>query len=138
MNDGQAFLFSLRLNGQSSAIKFPVKHAHYAINCTATYGPTFGGGHDILSFKGTIHSSGNYFQSNGNYYFGHSYDMQGQNANNINNGHVQYKDIEVYQVQDSAEGNVCSNILKTLKINLWDIIIDVTSMDHRFNIYSNI
>ena len=41
-----AFLFSLK-NSDNQHYKMPVTKPEYAIYCTTTYGPTFGGGHDL-------------------------------------------------------------------------------------------
>ena len=48
--DPNAFIFSLRRNGASSNYKLMIQpdHSDYAIFGYSSYGPTFGGGHDIL------------------------------------------------------------------------------------------
>jgi hypothetical protein len=45
--DSNAFIYSLRRNGVLDFQKFSIMEKKYAIFGNATYGPTFGGGHDI-------------------------------------------------------------------------------------------
>nr|XP_022300550.1 interferon-induced protein 44-like [Crassostrea virginica]XP_022300551.1 interferon-induced protein 44-like [Crassostrea virginica]XP_022300552.1 interferon-induced protein 44-like [Crassostrea virginica] len=102
--DANAFLFRLQYNGSSNPLKFSISNASYAGNGNNTYGPTFGGGHDIYTFSGTINKSGNYFPLNGYVYnIGNSYNLNGQNSNTITNGSLQVTDLEVYSVIDGAE-----------------------------------
>jgi hypothetical protein len=45
--DSNAFIFSLRRSGNSNKERFNVTQPTYAIYSYSSYGPTFGGGHDI-------------------------------------------------------------------------------------------
>ncbi|XP_078339735.1 interferon-induced protein 44-like isoform X4 [Crassostrea virginica] len=104
INDYSAFLFRLQYNGSSSPLTFPVSQPGYAGYGNGTYGPTFGSGHDIQTFNGTIYkSAGNYFHLNGYFSLGNSYNLNGQNNSTIANGNVQVTDLEVYGVMDGAE-----------------------------------
>ncbi|XP_078309380.1 interferon-induced protein 44-like [Crassostrea virginica] len=103
INDPGAFLFRLQYNGSSNPLKFPVTNAGYAGHGNGSYGPTFGLGHDIHTFSGTINKSGNYFTLNGYTSLGNSYNLNGQNTNTITNGILQVIDLEVYGVIDGAQ-----------------------------------
>ena len=99
ITDANAFLFRLQYNGSSNPLKFPVSQAGYAGNGSSNYGPTFGAGHDIHTFSGTINKSGTYFPLNGYVKnIGNSYNLNGQNSNTITNGSLQVTDLEVYRV----------------------------------------
>ncbi|XP_078339733.1 interferon-induced protein 44-like isoform X2 [Crassostrea virginica] len=113
INDYSAFLFRLQYNGSSSPLTFPVSQPGYAGYGNGTYGPTFGSGHDIQTFNGTIYkSAGNYFHLNGYFSLGNSYNLNGQNNSTIANGNVQVTDLEVYGVMDGAEQKQQTNIDK--------------------------
>ncbi len=98
--DSNAFIFSLRRSGISNKERFNVTQPSYGIYSYFSYGPTFGGGHDIYV--------GDYSNQNGNSYsnFGHSYQL----PKNINHGSEeaisylagsytwQTTEIEVYQL----------------------------------------
>ena len=99
INDTNAFLFRLQCNGSSNPLKFPVSKAAYAGNGNSNYGPTFGSGHDIQTFSGTINKSGKYFPLNGDVgNIGTAYDLKGQNSSTITNDNLQVTDLEVYRV----------------------------------------
>ena len=88
-NDATAFLFRLQYNNGSATNKFPCKNPGEAIYAYSSYGPTFGGGHDLNAFSGTINNSGGYFALNGNMNnFSNSYNNQGISTNQINNGNM--------------------------------------------------
>lgn len=74
-------------------------NATYAGYGRSDYGPTFGGGHDIFTFSGTVSSSGGTFPLNGYLSFGNYYNLNGQNSNSITNNSLQVNDLEVYQVK---------------------------------------
>ena len=98
--DSNAFIFSLRRSGNSNKERFNVTQPSYAIYSRSSYGPTFGGGHDI-----NVRDSSN---TNENSYsnFGYSYQL----PKNITYGSTEAKsylagsynwkttEIEVYQV----------------------------------------
>ena len=99
INDLSAFLFRLQFNGASNPLKFAVSNAAKAGYGDSSYGPTFGSGHDIKTFNGTIYkSSGNYFTLNGYFSLGNSYNLNGQNNSTIGNDSLQVTDLEVYGV----------------------------------------
>ncbi|XP_062610572.1 interferon-induced protein 44-like [Saccostrea cucullata] len=106
LNDPNAFLFRLQYNGSSNPLKCAVTKTGYAGYGHNNYGPTFGGGHDIHTFSGTINSSGNYFSLNGYLHgLGNSYNLNGQNIDSITNNSLQVTDLEVYLVKDGPDPN---------------------------------
>ncbi|KAL3872714.1 hypothetical protein ACJMK2_035920 [Sinanodonta woodiana] len=105
ISDDKAFLFQLQFNGISQYNKFPVKSPQYSIYCHSSYGPTFGGGHDLYSFNGNGGNVSGFYQLNGGMNMGHSYDIKGLQASQINNGHMKVTDLEVYKVVDK-QGNL--------------------------------
>ena len=99
INDPGAFLFRLQYNGSSNPVKFAISNAASAGYGHSIYGPTFGSGHDIHTFNGTINKSGNYFPLNGYVNrIGNSYNLKNQNSNTITNDSLQVTDLEVYSV----------------------------------------
>ncbi|XP_053391215.1 interferon-induced protein 44-like [Mercenaria mercenaria] len=90
INNTTAFLYQLRLNGNDKTTKFTLKPAGYlhALYHCQSYGPTFGSGHDLPTFRNTVNSSG------------HSYDCQGISADQIINGNSNVTELEVYKVAD--------------------------------------
>jgi hypothetical protein len=59
-NDTQSFLFSV-----DKQTKYPiVKNYQYAIYCGASYGPIFGGGHDIVVYDNSNSNKSSYTDSN--------------------------------------------------------------------------
>ncbi|XP_041353064.1 interferon-induced protein 44-like [Gigantopelta aegis] len=102
--DEKAFLFRLQLKGAPEYKKYPVKVFNNASYSNATYGPTFGAGHDIYSFNGTLAKTGNYYASNGGVTLGQTYNMLGDTAATFHAENIQYTDIEVYKVID---GGLC-------------------------------
>ncbi|XP_065936839.1 interferon-induced protein 44-like [Magallana gigas] len=104
INDPNAFLFRLQFNGSSNPLKFPINQPTYAGYGDRSYGPSFGGGSDMITFTGTINSSGKYFSLNGSVNsIGSYYSLNGQNSNSITNNNFQVTDLEVYQVLDGPD-----------------------------------
>nr|XP_022300549.1 interferon-induced protein 44-like isoform X2 [Crassostrea virginica] len=104
INDPSAFLFRLQYNGSSNPLKFAVSQAVHAGYGHSNYGPTFGAGHSLHTFSGTINKSGNYFPLNGYVHsIGNSYNLNGQNSSTITNDSLQVTDLEVYSVIDGAD-----------------------------------
>ena len=99
LQDAKAFLFRLYQNGAWKPVQMTVQNASEAIYDHVSYGPTFGGGHDLYTFSNTVNTNGTYFPLNGSVNLGHSYADKGENYNSIANGHVQVKDLEVYLVE---------------------------------------
>ncbi|KAH3825465.1 hypothetical protein DPMN_127341, partial [Dreissena polymorpha] len=99
MKDANAFIFQLRYSGSDKPTKFPIKDTHTQLGLygNSTYGPTFGGGHDLQAFTGTVNSSGGYFALNGRMNV-HSFDYQGLTVDKINNGNLQVTELEVYAI----------------------------------------
>ncbi|XP_078309374.1 interferon-induced protein 44-like isoform X2 [Crassostrea virginica] len=107
INDANAFLFRLQYTGASNPLKFAVSKAASAGYGHSSYGPTFGGGHDIHTFSGTINKSGNYFPLNGYVgEIGNSYNLNGQSSSTITNDNLQVTDLEVYRVIDGDEQQI--------------------------------
>lgn len=102
INDPNAFLFRLQYNGSSNPWKCPVSGTGNAGYGHSNYGPTFGSGHDIHTFSGTIANSGSAFSLNGYLGLGNSYNLNGQNTNTITNNSLQVTDLEVYRVIDGS------------------------------------
>ncbi|XP_078340011.1 interferon-induced protein 44-like isoform X4 [Crassostrea virginica] len=104
INDPSAFLFRLQYSGSSNPLKFPVTNTANAVLGQSNYGPTFGSGHDIRTFSGTINKSGNYFPLNGTVSnIGTTYNLNGQSSSTITNDSLQVTDLEVYKVEDGPE-----------------------------------
>ncbi|XP_052220071.1 interferon-induced protein 44-like [Dreissena polymorpha] len=99
--DDKAFLFQLKFSNKETCRKFPVANYTYSTFLNEKYGPTFGGsnGYDMHLFSGIINSSGGLFQLNGSFTFGKNYTMSGiSNWNDIHNGNLKIKELEVYSV----------------------------------------
>ncbi|KAH3706375.1 interferon-induced protein 44-like [Dreissena polymorpha] len=99
--DDKAFLFQLKFSDKDKFQKFPVSNATYSIFSNASFGPMFGSNSacDMSLFSGTLNSSGGFFQLNGNFSFGTNYTMSGvSNWNEIHNGNLKIKELEVYSV----------------------------------------
>lgn len=96
----EAFLFQLHFSGKEKPMKFPLNkgQSYCATYNKTSYGPTFGGGHDLHTFSGTINLSGTSFPLNGYASFGTSYDMQDVVADDIHNGNLNVIELEVYKV----------------------------------------
>ncbi|XP_062574794.1 uncharacterized protein LOC134236603, partial [Saccostrea cucullata] len=100
VSDPKAFLFQLRYNGRRSPNQFlikPDKHTK-AIYCHSKYGPTFGGGYDVTTFKNTVSESNGIFELNLSFSLDYTYDMKNFDFNSFANGNLQVRDLEVYQV----------------------------------------
>ncbi|KAH3803143.1 hypothetical protein DPMN_156845 [Dreissena polymorpha] len=99
--DDKAFLFQLKVSNKDTFRKFPVSNSTYSIYSHSSNGPVFGGntGYDMNLFSGTIASSGGLFQLNGGFAFGINYTMSGVSSwNDIHNGNLNIKELEVYSV----------------------------------------
>ena len=101
--DTRAFLFRLQYNGLYDPVKFPSKCSASAGYGDNNYGPTFGGGHDIFTFSGTIIKSGNCFPLNGSVSsLGYSYNLNRQSISSITNNSLQVTDLEVLKVEGGS------------------------------------
>ena len=93
----QAFLFSLHSPSLVAPVKLPLVQNHQtAILCSASYGPTFGGGHD-LHVANCANSSTSSCTN-----LGHTYQLPpGQSAQTFFTGSHKFQavEVEVYQVQ---------------------------------------
>jgi hypothetical protein len=92
----ESYLFTIRNPHNLSARKFALSNPSYAIYCNSSYGPTFGGGHDIF-----VSDSSN---TNANSYsnFGHSYvNDTGINGKQVFTGEYEFtvKEIEVFTIE---------------------------------------
>ncbi|WAR13802.1 IF44L-like protein, partial [Mya arenaria] len=103
INDNTTFLYQLRFSGNEKTNKFPFQgsKASNALFGHTTYGPTFGGGHDLHAFAGKISNNSGTFALNGHMTF-HSYDSQELTTDQINNGHMDVTELEVYKVTGCA------------------------------------
>ena len=54
--DGAAFLFRLHFNGKPSTVKMARNENGNDVLDHRSYGPTFGGGHDLRTFSGTVNN----------------------------------------------------------------------------------
>ncbi|KAJ8309041.1 hypothetical protein KUTeg_013915 [Tegillarca granosa] len=100
IHDNNAFLFRLNYNGQFQPMKYQVSSPTNAIYGNASYGPTFGSGHDLYTFNGTINKSGTYYALNGGLSVGSGYNMQGHTAKEFANSSLQVTELEVYSVEE--------------------------------------
>jgi hypothetical protein len=99
-SDSNAFIFSLRRSGNSNKKRFNVRQPTYAFYSHSSYGPTFGGGHDIY-----VSDSSN-TNENSNSNLGRSYQLpknityESTEARNYLAGSYRWKttEIEVFQV----------------------------------------
>ena len=85
--DANAFIFSLNNN------KYAKASNDNAIYCNSSYGPTFGGGHDLYIADKCNENSNNYNGTNNTYNFGSNYYLNGGSYN------FQVSKLEVYQVK---------------------------------------
>ncbi|CAC5404512.1 Interferon-induced protein 44-like [Mytilus coruscus] len=99
-NKGATVTVLLYQNGTAKPVQFPVTVPGHAINDNPNYGPTFGGGHDLYTFNGTVNHDGTCYPLNGSANFGNSYNMKGENLNTICNGNLKVTDLEVYMVEE--------------------------------------
>jgi hypothetical protein len=100
IDDPKAFLFSLRRNGVSYKDKLTINNFKNALYGHSSYGPTFGGGHDIYINNQSDNCIGSYTN------LGHSYSSNGHQygtgnaqcflAGNYNQWLVD--EIEVFQI----------------------------------------
>ena len=109
--DNKAFLFRLYQNGTFQPVQFPAVGETNAIYDSADYGPTFGGGHDLNTFTGTVKHDGTGFLLNGYTSFGNSFSMKGEDLNTICNGNLKVTDLEVYLVEGMIN-SVKQNLVK--------------------------
>ena len=107
--DATAFLYQLKFSGLEQRTKFPVVNGNNAMYSSATYGPTFGNGHELNSFQGTINASAGVYALNGGVKLNDNklYQVSNMSASvkswdDINNGSMNVTDIEVYAVTGTA------------------------------------
>lgn len=99
-NDVNAFLFRLQSSGSVAANKFPRNSNGSDVYCGTGYGPTFGSGHDLLTFRNSIINSGGYYTLNGHVNLNSSYNSQGITNDQVTNGTTNVTELEVYKVTD--------------------------------------
>ena len=96
-HSSQAFLFSLHSPSCAGPVKLPLVQDHEnAMYCNASYGPTFGSGHDIHVADDANGNTNSYTN------LGHTYQLPaGQSAETFFTGarNFQAAEVEVYQVQ---------------------------------------
>ncbi|KAL3875139.1 hypothetical protein ACJMK2_038067 [Sinanodonta woodiana] len=115
--DYNAFLFRLRYNGQTKLTKFPIMASTNAIYDVAGYGPCFGAGNDLLTFTAIANKSGDYFPLNGGMNINNTFHSRGVQVNEINNGHMQVTELEVYKISDGPTVELVEPWRSTLEWN---------------------
>ncbi|XP_052811984.1 interferon-induced protein 44-like [Mya arenaria] len=103
--DDSAFLYQLYFSGKKATNQMLVKNGHTAISSVFGYGPIFGGysSCDLLTFSGVKQrSSSGEYNLNGmtDPHFGKNYDIRGTLFKDVNNGHLNVIELEVYAVKD--------------------------------------
>jgi len=104
INDATAFLFQLKYSGNKQCSKFPIVTSTHAIYSTNNTGPTFGGGHNLCTFTGTINATNGIYALNGGvnvnetYYKLTNVSASVKTWTDIHNGNLNVTDIEVYKV----------------------------------------
>jgi len=106
INDPTAFLYQLKFSGNDQRTKFPVVHSNSvnAIYSDNTFGPTFGGGHNLHTFSNTINMSNGvyaltgYVKFNDTYYQMSNVSPRVKSWDDINNGTMNVTELEVYKV----------------------------------------
>jgi len=84
--------------------KFPVVNSDHAIYSGNTYGPTFGGGHNLYTISNTINISNGVYALNGYVTFSDTYYQMStvspkvKSWDDIHNGNLNVTEIEVYKV----------------------------------------
>ncbi|KAL3875162.1 hypothetical protein ACJMK2_038090, partial [Sinanodonta woodiana] len=96
--DTSAFLFQLRFSGNPKANKFHHRNSKQSVYDGKSYGPYFGAGPDLLTFKKIVTSKDGCFFLNGKMKSS-TYNMSVCGTEKINNDHMHVKELEVYQVQ---------------------------------------
>lgn len=110
--DPKAFLFQLRSKGDRNLQRFSncSQSGNNAIYCNYNYGPTFGSGHDLLTFKGISGTNEAGFRLNGQFNLGNTYANEFRDC--LNDGQLIVYDLEVYQFD--GKDNYLFNINFTL------------------------
>jgi len=104
INDPTAFLYQLKFSGTEQRTKFPVTGSQHAIRPHSSYGPTFGGGHNLHTFSGTIAPSSGVYALNGytkihdQSYLMSNVSPKVKSWDDINNGSLNVTKLEVYKV----------------------------------------
>jgi len=104
IDDTTAFLYQLKFSGNEQRTKFHVISSAFAIKSYKEYGPAFGGGPQLHTFKGIILPSSGLFALNGSTVFNdNSYRMANvspkvKSWDDINNGNLNVTELEVYKV----------------------------------------
>jgi hypothetical protein len=99
VKDDKAFLYQLKCSGRDNFNIFRVNSPDGAIVHNNQFGPLFGSGYELFTFKGRINRSENIFPLNGSMnQSGNTYNNQGMTANQINNGTMEVTELEVYMV----------------------------------------
>eukprot|EP00105_Crassostrea_gigas_P002864 XP_011415537.1 PREDICTED: interferon-induced protein 44-like [Crassostrea gigas] len=101
--DQRAFLFKLHSAGNWKPVKFPyiTKETHFKYK---NHGPWFYSLNSMHSFiKTTGKPPSNYYNLNSsNFFDGQRFDMKGETAQSVANGHNNVTDLEVYQVKEAS------------------------------------
>jgi len=122
VTDASAFLYQLKFSGFLQCTKFPIINGNNAQYSNATYGPTFGNGHELNTFQGTINPSAGVYALNGGVKLINTlYQISNMSANvkswnDINNGNMRVTDIEVYKVASKITFVIYVLVLKDLEV----------------------
>lgn len=96
--DQSAFLFTIENKEGNVALKWNVSSGGgNAIHNNSSYGPTFGGGHDLHLISGSQSKSGDYWQAQG-VSWGHTYGASGKTKVDFCGDNLQIVELEVYSV----------------------------------------
>jgi hypothetical protein len=92
-----SFLFSLK-NQTNSGLKFNCFKTEYSINCSSSYGPTFGGGHDLRISNNSNANIESYSNPGNSYQLPPGYTYGTDQAQNLLAGSYNFKvnEIEVF------------------------------------------
>ena len=98
ISDTKAFLYSLRRDGKSCSDKFTIKNPLYALYSHYGYGPSFGGGQDLVVCDQSNIRTGSYINLGHSYNVPVGYDRNAQSLFAGNNNQWTTVEIEVYQI----------------------------------------
>ncbi|XP_062607574.1 uncharacterized protein LOC134269400 [Saccostrea cucullata] len=107
LRDEKSFLFKILSNGKWKPRIFSHIKTNISTNVLrkSSYGPWF---EDLGSFSGSLEKTlDHYSLSKGGLFRGSYYDVGGENAQSIANGHNNVFDLEVYLVKDGPQINTC-------------------------------
>ncbi|XP_066299130.1 interferon-induced protein 44-like [Branchiostoma lanceolatum] len=95
-----SFLFCLSNANKFDPLKFPSDGSGHCLHDHQSYGPSFGRGHDFLTFNGNFPANnGNFVGTNGQGNLGNTYGAgMGHNVNSFCGADLDFLDVEVYSI----------------------------------------